>query len=144
MVRIDREYAASLIREVKEGLEELRSIVVLSLEDFMRDRSKRFAIRYSVILIVEASADLGVMILKQCFGEEARSYREVFLKLGEKGVLSFSVAEGMASLASLRNMIVHRYWGVDDTRIYREAKASGVSIVEEFIREVEEFVSKDP
>ena len=35
----------------------------------------------------------------------------------------------MASLASLRNMIVHRYWGVDDARIYTEAKSIGVKTI---------------
>ena len=59
------------------------------------------------------------------------------------GVISFRVAEGMASLASLCNMIVYRYWGVDDARIYREAKGGGIDTVEEFIREVREYVSKD-
>ena len=133
-----------LIKEIKDGLDEVKEIIAVGLNDFIRDRSKRFAMRYSVVLVVEAAADLGVVILKRCFDEEVRSYREVFLKLAERGVVSFGVAEGMASLASLRNMIVHRYWGVDDARIYREAKHGGVSIVEGFIKEVMDYVSKDP
>lgn len=117
---------------------------MISLDEFIRNRGMRFAMRYSVVLIVEAATDLGIAILKQCFGEGAESYREVFLKLAEKGVVSFGVAEGMASLASLRNMIVYRYWGIDDARIYREARSDGVDVVEKFIREVEGYISKDP
>jgi len=142
--RIDREYVKNVINEIRDGLEEIRRIVAMGLDDFMRNRGMRFAMRYSIILVVEASADLGLAILRHYFGEEARSYREVFLKLAEKGVISFKVAEGMASLASLRNMIVHRYWGVDDARIYREARGNGVGVVEGFIAEVESYVSKDP
>ena len=52
------------------------------------------------MLIVEAAADLSLALLKQCFGEDAGSYREVFLKLAGRGVISFDVAEGMSSLAS--------------------------------------------
>lgn len=106
MPRIDREYVRSVVGEIRDGLEETRSIVAMGLDDFMRSRGARFSMRYSVILVVEAAADLGLAILRRCFGEEARSYREVFLKLAEKGVISFKVVEGMASLASLRNMIV--------------------------------------
>ena len=56
----------------------------MSLDEFMHDRGMRFAMRYSILLIVEATADLGLAILKQYFREEARSHREVFLKLAER------------------------------------------------------------
>ncbi len=144
MVNIDKEYVESTLSEIREGLEEAKSIITLDLRDYVGDRRTRFAMRYSIVLIVEGATDLGVAILKQCFGEEARSYREVFVKMAEKRVISPEVAEGMASLASLRNMIVHRYWGVDDVRIYREAKENGISVIEKFIGEVENYVSKDP
>lgn len=144
VVGIDREYVMNLIGEMREGLDEVKEIVTADLNEFIRDRGKRFAMRYSVVLIVEAAADLGIAILKQCFNEEVKSYRDVFLKLGEKGVIGFDVAEGMASLASLRNMIVHRYWGVDDARVYRGAKYGGIDVVEKFIKEVMDYVSKDP
>ncbi|RLG78308.1 MAG: hypothetical protein DRO14_00935 [Thermoprotei archaeon] len=144
MVKIDKEYVESVINEIKEGLEEIKNIISMDLEDFMRTRSKRFAMRYSVVLIVEAATDIGIVLLKQCFNEEAKSYREVFSKLAERGVISFNVSEGMSSLASLRNMIVHRYWSIDDARIYREAKNSGKSVIEKFIKEVRDYASKDP
>ena len=144
MIGIDKEYIRNVISEINEGLGEIREAVSVGLEEFMRSRSRRFATRYSIVLIVKAATDLGIAIPKKCFNEEAKSYREVFLKLAEKGILSYSVAEGMSSLASLRNMIVHRYWSIDDTRIYREAKSRGIKTVEEFIREVENLVSKDP
>ncbi|MCY0868392.1 MAG: DUF86 domain-containing protein [Desulfurococcus sp.] len=144
MTGVDREFVEKTIREIEEGLSEIRSSVALDMESFMRDKSRRFTARYSIILIVEAAADLGIAILRQCFNEKAESYREVFVKLAEKGVLSYNTARGMSLLASLRNMIVHRYWGIDDARIYSEAKSSGIKAVESFIREVEEYVSKDP
>jgi len=39
-------------------------------------------------------------------------------------------------------MIVHRYWSIDDVRIYREAKNNGVRVIEKFIKEVEKYVFK--
>nr|WP_245534193.1 HepT-like ribonuclease domain-containing protein [Thermofilum pendens] len=73
------------------------------------------------------------------------SYAEAFLKLGEKGVVSMETAMKMAKLASLRNIIVHRYWAIDDARILNEAKGSGTKAVREFIDEVLRYVeTKDP
>ncbi len=46
----------------------------------------------------------------------------------------------MVRLVGLRNIIVHRYWSVDDMRIYDNAKRSGVGAVEKFIKEVLNYV----
>ncbi|ABN70652.1 protein of unknown function DUF86 [Staphylothermus marinus F1] len=100
--------------------------------------------RYSIVLIIESSADLGLYLLRKCFGEEARTYRDVFEKLLRNNVISSETAKGMKSLAFLRNMVVHRYWNVDDEKIYLEAKSNGIQIIEKFIEEVRSHVSKDP
>jgi len=50
----------------------------------------------------------------------------------------------MASLASLRNMVEHRYWSIDCTKIYTVAKSEGANVVEMFIMEVSEFVAMGP
>lgn len=144
MARIDQEYVEKIVNEILEGLDEIKNTITLGIEDFIRNKSKRFSMRYSIILVVEVAADLGVAVLRQCFNDKAESYREVFSKLAEKGVISYSTAKGMVSLASLRDMIVHRYWSVDDARIYREAKSNGVRTIELFIKEVRDYVSKDP
>ena len=49
MPRTDREYIRNVISEIKDGLNEIRSIVAIGLEDFMRNRDMRFAMRYSII-----------------------------------------------------------------------------------------------
>lgn len=84
-------------------------------------------------------------ILEKDYGVAPRSYREAFIKLAEKGVVRPGLALKMADLASLRNLIVHRYWGIDDIKIYESARSSGVGVIEEFISEVRRYVeTKDP
>ncbi len=144
MPKIDLDYYKRITRDIDEGLEEIENIVKLNIDEFIRDKSKRYAMRYAIILIVEAAADLGVTLLRQYFNEEPESYRETFLKLAEKGIINYTTGRGMTSLASLRNMIVHRYWGVDDARIYTEAKNNGIKTIKNFLKEVDEYVSKDP
>jgi uncharacterized protein YutE (UPF0331/DUF86 family) len=39
------------------------------------------------------------------------------LLASEKGIIPYEYAEKLAALASLRNMLVHRYWRVDDARL---------------------------
>ena len=66
-----------------------------------------------------------------------RVYPQIFQKLSDYGFLSEEVSREMAKLARLRNLIVHRYWEVDDARLYREAKGSGLNTIKRFIEEVE-------
>ncbi len=48
----------------------------------------------------------------------------------------------MIRFVRLRNLIVHRYWEVDDARMYKEIKEEGFRIVRRFIEEVESFASR--
>ncbi|MEM4563646.1 MAG: HepT-like ribonuclease domain-containing protein [Thermofilum sp.] len=55
--------------------------------------------------------------------------------------MSRDVSEGFRRLVGLRNILVHRYWSVDDTRIYEEAKESGLNIVMKFVDEVKRCIA---
>ena len=145
MTKVDREVIKKLIAEAREGLSEVKELTSMKLDDFVKSRRARFSLRYSIILLTESLADLAVAILEEDFNLAPESYREAFLKLAEKGVVSAEVAKSMAKLVGLRNVIVHRYWTIDDMRIYDSAKGGVIKAVEDFIEEVEKYVEvKDP
>jgi uncharacterized protein YutE (UPF0331/DUF86 family) len=145
VTRVDKEVVKRLINEAEEALDEIKKILAVDLSIFVNNRSLRYSLRYSIVMVVEALADLAVAILEKDFGVTVESYRDAFLRLAEKGVINAEVAQSMVRLAGLRNIIVHRYWSVDDMRIYNGAKRSGVEAVERFIEEVLGYVeAKDP
>jgi len=125
---------------VAEAIEEVGGITSLDVESFPKDRRARFSLRYSIVLIVESLADIAVAILEKDFNEIVESYRDAIIKLRDKGLLGRRVAESIARLVSLRNLIVHRYRVVDDLKIYESAKNSGVESIERFIEEVSRYV----
>ena len=139
---VDKDYIENMLKDIIEALDELKFLTSLDIDEFIKNRSARFSMRYSIVVIVEGSADIGIYVLERCFNEEAKGYRDIFMRLSEKGVIDSETAMKMASLSSLRNMIVHRYWNVDDIRIYSEAKKNGIRAIEKFIEEVKEFASK--
>ncbi len=140
MTKIDKNVFQKLIREVAEAIEEVREIISLDVDTFLNDRRARFSLRYSIVLIVESLADIAVAILEKDFNEVVESYRDAITKLRDKRVLESRVAESIARLVSLRNLIVHRYWAVDDLKIYESAKSSGIENIERFIEEVSRYV----
>jgi uncharacterized protein YutE (UPF0331/DUF86 family) len=125
---------------VAEAIEEVGGIISLDVESFPKDRRARFSLRYSIVLIVESLAGIVVAILERDFNEIVESHRDAIMKLRDKGLLGRRVAESIARLVSLRNLIVHRYSIVDDLKIYESAKNSGVESIERFIEEVSRYV----
>ena len=89
------------------------------------------------------STTLGLIILKEYLRvEKVDGYIAVFKKLAGYRVLSIETSIEMQRLVRLRNLIIHRYWEVDDTKIYTDAKSNGLNVIKRFIKEVKEFVSR--
>ncbi len=128
---------AERFEEIEEALRELEKLTSMDERSFLASRTAR----YSIVQIVEASADLGILIL-QIEGDSARSYREIFKKLALRGIISVGTSEVIARPASFRNMVIHRYWEVDDLRIYREARSGGLEAIRSFAREVKVYLSE--
>ncbi|MEX2706816.1 MAG: DUF86 domain-containing protein [Candidatus Freyrarchaeum guaymaensis] len=124
----------------------IQTVTMASLpyDEFMGDLRNRYTLRLAILEIVEAAISMGLHILREKQeAEKIESYSETIEKLVEVGVVSAEVGDEVAKLVGLRNLIAHRYWEVDDSRIYREARGSGLEIIKRFVREVEERVLGD-
>ncbi|MDK2465155.1 MAG: DUF86 domain-containing protein [Candidatus Korarchaeota archaeon] len=124
----------NVLRDLESSLERMRKITSLSEEDFLRDYRNLYTLRMLIVEVVEAIVDVGLLLVRG----EVETYAQVVDRLLEMGVISVGTADSLKSLIRLRNLIVHRYWEVDDLRIYREAKAGGLDSIEGFIREIRE------
>ncbi|PUA34191.1 MAG: hypothetical protein B9J98_00945 [Candidatus Terraquivivens tikiterensis] len=93
---------------------------------------EKFSIRYLVIQLVEAASSVCLHILLNVFGERAEGFPECFARLSAKGVISRDLARGLSTAARLRSLLVHRYWTIDDERVY-ESVRRGLADFEEFV-----------
>ena len=137
---IDKRLVKRRLDEINEALQYIEEIIKENEEDFIKDYKSRFTLRHLILIVVESAASIAIHILSEAFNENVESYGEAFIKLAYYGVLSLNVAKEMASLARLRNLIVHRYWLVDDSRIYQEAKNTGISIIKKFVKELVNYL----
>jgi len=140
---MDVEYIEKLLGEIRKSIETAKVVVNLDINNFISDFRNRYTLRMLIIEIIEASANIGIHILREDFNiQTLDSYSEIFRKLVENRVLSHEIGMGIEKLCRLRNLIIHWYWDVDDLRIYSEAKGNGLGIIEGFVREVEEYASR--
>lgn len=140
MSRVDVGRIRRLVDEIVEGLNVIKDVISMPKNSFLNDLRSRYAIRYAVVEIVEAAALIGLHILENVFGVSPETYSEIFDALAKFNIIDLSTRDGMRKLVGLRNIVVHRYWMVDDSRIYDEAVGGGLMVIERFIGEVEDYV----
>jgi uncharacterized protein YutE (UPF0331/DUF86 family) len=63
------------------------------------------------------------------------SYPECFEVLGDEGILEKSLADSLRAMARFRNLLVHRYWDVDDQRVLQIARTQ-LGDLEQFLEAV--------
>ncbi len=134
-----KERVRRLLADIEKSLSVAKRVVELGEEEFLSDIRNAYTLRLAIVEILEASVSLGLQILKE---EEVEGYRQVFGGLLRRGVISPDVYKEMVRLVGLRNLIVHRYWEVDDLRVYREARGSGLKVIERFVEEVGKYAAR--
>jgi uncharacterized protein YutE (UPF0331/DUF86 family) len=129
--------AEARFREINDALTDLRGLLGKNFEEL--SVHERMSMRYLVIQIVEAAASISVHLLSRLFDERAEGYADCFRRLGERKAIAEGLAERLASAARLRNLLVYRYWEIDDRRIYSSIE-EGVEDFEAFKRDVRSFM----
>jgi len=130
---VDIGYLKGRIEEVRRTIGELSRLASRPYAEMGLD--EKYSMRYQLVVLVEAMGDIGMHIAIEDLGSEPRSYAECF-KLLEAGGLIGS-AEDLVKMVRLRNLLVHRYWIIDDARVYRAVKEDFEHLLE-FVKKVEE------
>ena len=122
---------------------ELERLIAVDQATFFSDRRNAFSVRYLIIQAVEAMTDLCQHMLARTRGIPCDGYIDCIVKAGEHGIISVALAERLRRLAAWRNILVHRYWNIDDARVYVETKAN-LSDLTAFIDDIEALVRTLP
>jgi len=107
-------------REINDALQLLRNLGAKWFDELTV--CERLSVRYLIIQLVEAAASVCVRVLLSVYHETVEGFPECFMRLGLKGVLPVNLASKMASVARPRNLLVHRYWAIDDEKVYKSVK----------------------
>ena len=141
---MDKERIIRLIEEAKESLKIMEEIVSLSFEEFISDIRNRYTLRMAIVELVESLVVASARMIRETLmeGERVEGYVETVKKLMERRILAQNDVETLEKLIRLRNIIIHRYWEVDDRRIYNEAKGSGIEAVRRIVDRLMEYVQR--
>lgn len=110
---IDLKVVSDRLALVRQCLEELRSLPITSLEEFLGDRRNAHAADSLLRRGIEALFDTARHLLSRGFALGALEYREVARKAAEKGLVSDAdLARRFVQIAGFRNRLTHHYENV--------------------------------
>jgi len=134
---IDREKIMLQLGQLEEHLARLKDI---------GDRIK--AVKEDVALLpaaerllqitIEDSLNIGSHIIAGSGLTRADTYREVFTRLKEAGILSEELGNALEGFASFRNRLVHLYMEVNEEEVI--SKLSELAYFKEFAKQVVEYL----
>jgi uncharacterized protein YutE (UPF0331/DUF86 family) len=114
------------LQRVREGLQDADDATLL------RDPWRLAAIKWHMLLAIEDAFALCNQTIAILGGDAPTAYAECFEKLAAHGVIDSALAERLKAMARFRNLLLHRYWEVDDQRVLTIAR-NDLSDLEQFV-----------
>ncbi len=133
-----------LLGRMDEAVMRLRAVAPKDVEVFLSEESwqARALVEHFLRLAIEAALDLGRHIIAVKGFGLPEEYRDVARVLRENGVIPPHLADRLARMAGLRNILVHRYWDIDYRRLYRAA-TEGLLDFDEYGRAILEYMEQE-
>jgi len=138
---INVEKIKTLEKDLLNTVSEIKSIITMNEEVFVKEPKEIYALRYLLIEAVEAMANICNHILTRVTSQVPKGYPDCFEKLSEAGIITRELGEKLRKLASLRNILIHKYWEIDDQKIFRSAKEN-IEDFEQYLREINQFIKE--
>lgn len=115
----DREVLASCLAALNEYLAILQPFTAIDVETFTADPRTYGSAERFLQLAIAAVFDMGTHCLAALGLRRPSTYAEILPALAEAGVIRHETAQGLASIAGFRNLLVHDYTRIDRVRVHR-------------------------
>ncbi len=136
---IDVNQLKQRLAEVLDAKAELRRLTLKPYAELSKEA--KYAIRYHVIVLAEALGGVCLHVAKEDLEQEPLSYSQCFMLLDEAGICG-KCAGDLAAIVRLRNLLTHRYWSIDDRKVYDSIK-NDFKGVNKFVESIQERYAND-
>jgi uncharacterized protein YutE (UPF0331/DUF86 family) len=130
MNEVNPEKLKARAADIRESVAKIQAYSALPDSDFWADERNLYAIKYLLLQAMEALGSICVHVLAKRFQVAVSNYATCFEELEKKGVLSSDLSKKLRKMIRFRNILVHRYWEVDDQRVLEYARHDIQDIME--------------
>lgn len=124
---------------IADSVNALKALRPLTYEEFSREHILVGSAERDFQVAIQAALDAGAYLLAQVSAAVPAEYKEIFLKLGEMGVLPEELAARLVNMAKFRNVLVHLYLDVDLKKVYCYLQHN-LEDLESFVRHLSEYI----
>ncbi|HJH29802.1 MAG TPA: DUF86 domain-containing protein [Methanosarcinaceae archaeon] len=132
---------ASKLELLEEYVSYLREYQYYDMEDMMSDHTLKGAVERYIEVALECMIDIGEMIISREKLKRPDTYRDVFLVLGEHGILPEKFAINLAPAAGFRNVLVHMYSKIDVEKLHYYLE-NNLEDIEQFGKHIAQYLIK--
>lgn len=122
MTGINLQVVRDRAREIRENIQRLQKYIALPDDEFFADERNLYTVMHLLLTTIEASAALCNHLLAKMASRAPVSYGECFEGLRQLHKIDDQLATRLVQMARFRNLLVHRYWDVDPTRVLAYAR----------------------
>lgn len=139
-INIDR--IRELASEIRKALAELGEIAVLSEDAFLNDSRCINSVKYLLIVVTEGAIDICNHIAAKKGGRCPEDYGDCFMVLEEMRILDAALTERLMHMAKFRNLLVHLYWKVDNSRVHKIIK-DDIRDIDGYLKAVSGYIAEN-
>lgn len=144
MSPLEKAQKESIIRRlsfIQVEMEDLKDFQGMDYSTYQQDRVKRRNVERIAENVSNAMIDIGKVLLSGEKVEVPGTYREVFARLHEIGLISEELARQLGELSRSRNILAHQYLDIKWETIHKFI-TEAPEAVQSFQQMVHEFLQK--
>ena len=141
MTGINLQVVRDRAREIRESMEKLQRYAALPDDEFFADERNLYTVEHLLLIAIEAAATLCNHILAKTARRAPVSYGECFEGLQLVHKLDGELATKLIQMARFRNLLVHRYWDIDATRVLAYARQN-LGDFDAYLKAISEIVGQ--
>ena len=139
MTELHAQAISARLSRIRASVKTLMEASAKGREAFHTDSFPLAAAQWHYQLAVQTALDIADHIIASEDWEVADTDADAFHVLGKHAVLSHELTERLASLARLRNILVHSYLEVDPGKLYDDI-GGGIKHLESFCQAIVKFL----
>jgi uncharacterized protein YutE (UPF0331/DUF86 family) len=136
---INIEKIKTLEKDLLNTVSEIKVIIAAEEDVFIKEQKEIYSLRYLLIEAVEAMANICNHILARVTSQVPKGYPDCFEKLSNAKIITDELSIKLKKVTGLRNIIIHKYWEIDDRKVFKSTKEN-IEDFEEFLRQINEFI----
>lgn len=118
---VDRTIVAGRLATIRDAVARIREVLPAAEEAFLVDRTAREVVVLNLFVALQDAIDLAGHWLAAGGRHVPTSYRDLFFRLGEEGVIEGELAVRIAAATGFRNLVAHHYGVIDASLVYQIA-----------------------